>query len=73
MFPGWHKTRLELPVLVRLVLHSEVKEINLVSGSHTIPDALYRSKSLGTKIPNLSGSLASATIRYDKPLGQASM
>jgi hypothetical protein len=31
-----------------LVLHSEVKEINLVSGSHTIPDALYGARALAT-------------------------
>jgi hypothetical protein len=46
-----NKVELGAQFLVRLVLHSEVKEINLVSGSHTIPDALYRSKSLGNKDP----------------------
>jgi hypothetical protein len=36
MFSRLAQNKVGLAVLVRLVLHSEVKEINLVSGSHTI-------------------------------------
>jgi hypothetical protein len=49
-FPGLAQNKVELAsFLVRLVLHSEVKEINLVSGSHTIPDALYGARALAQR------------------------
>jgi hypothetical protein len=46
-----NKEKLESQFLIHLVLRTDVNKIDLVRGSHTIPDDLYTSESLGDKHP----------------------